>query len=172
MRAAIFVSTLGLIASSSAACGGAEVPAPSTEVAEPASPQVPAAGQSVSPEAEAPQPSSGPAQVRWGRELFAQHCSGCHGAGAAEGAGPPITGPAALPEQPPPAAEVRDVDFETAGDVLEFIRAHMPRVAPGRLADQEYLAVLAFILDTRGFPVGAEPLDAERADSVPLHAED
>ena len=43
--------------------------------------------------------------------------------------------------------------------LFESIRTTMPQTAPGSLGDQEYLDIIAFLLDQSGYPKGLQQLD-------------
>lgn len=118
-------------------------------------------------------PDDGPAenpfdaQVSAGAELFAEHCSDCHGAdGRGTLEAPALVGldDGALPLDPPEGA-VRATQFVTVGDVAAFAAANMPPDDPGSLEADEYYAILAFALSANGIalteeltPAGAEEL--------------
>lgn len=72
-----------------------------------------------------------------------QYCwnSGCHGAR-------PYENGFTLPKQVPALIGKATLSrFESAADVYNFVRVAMPRQAPGHLADEEYLAIVAFLLE-------------------------
>lgn len=65
--------------------------------------------------------------------------SGCHGARPYEDG---FTIPRKVPAL---IGEETLSQFSTAADVYQYIRALMPRQVPGTLADEEYLAIVAFL---------------------------
>ena len=79
-------------------------------------------------------------QVQSGAEVYAAHCAICHGANLEGGAGPTLNEPGLHNR------------YATALDLYENVKITMPLGGdgPGSLADAEYLAVVAFILDARG----------------------
>lgn len=114
-------------------------------------------------------------RVRQGQELYDFHCTTCHGAtgaGFAEArsafpvdhhdcfrchgrANPPIMSPRQIESSqtvfslgdPPPLRDVeRLVRFGTIGGLLDYVRAAMPRWSPGRLSDEESLAVTLYLV--------------------------
>jgi hypothetical protein len=78
-------------------------------------------------------------------------------------------GPAALPLNPRPGAKVRKGQFHTAEDVLHFIRAKMPADRPGSLHEDQYAAILAFVLHANGVDFHGVPLSDATAPSIVLH---
>ena len=139
------------------ACGGASAPEPT----EPASTQP-------APEAESPAPQSVEEQAARGGELYGANCAGCHGdAGQGGDKAPPLVGAQALPLDPRPGAK-RAVQFKTALDVFTWVKANMPPTKGGSLADDEYVAILAFALKANGVTL-EQPLDGEQAASLNLH---
>ena len=67
---------------------------------------------------------------------------------------------------PPPLAEPeRLLRFGTAAGLLHYVRATMPRWAPGRLDDEAYLDVTAHLLRMVGWLGDDEPLTEERLSS-------
>jgi mono/diheme cytochrome c family protein len=84
-----------------------------------------------------------------GQELFAANCARCHGAELGGGMGPPLND---LPST---------WGGSTLGSLYRFVSSNMPMDAPGSLSDEEYAAVIAFVLSQNGFPHGEEPLPAD-----------
>lgn len=60
--------------------------------------------------------------------------------------------------------------FGTVADVYAYIRAAMPRQVPGTLADEEYLAIVAFLARAHGVWDG-ESVTAVSAENIILNAE-
>jgi hypothetical protein len=77
-----------------------------------------------------------------------------------------LVGSGALPREPRQGAK-RDVTFSTALDVFTWVKGHMPPKAPGSLADDEYVAILAFALKANGVAL-EQPLDGARAAEINL----
>jgi len=96
-----------------------------------------------------------------------QWCSNpkCHGTKGGE-AGfvirekevPPVIGPGTLTK------------FSTAQDMFAFIRARMPLSAPGRLSDDEYWAVEAYLLHWNGFLDEGTVVDPVTASQIRIGA--
>ena len=137
------------------------------------------------------------AQLGRGAEIYAFSCTTCHGAtgaGFAEArAAFPADhydcirchGPRNPPQMTPQQIEVSqsvfslgvapplaDADalarFGTAQALYAYIRATMPRWDPGRLADDAYLDVTAFVLYLAGIHPSDAPLHYETLATVPL----
>ena len=49
------------------------------------------------------------------------------------------------------------------GTLFDRIRTTMPEDGPGRLSDQEYTDVLAYLLDASSYPSGESELPADKA---------
>jgi mono/diheme cytochrome c family protein len=93
-------------------------------------------------------------QAASGKELYLQHCASCHGE--------ELEGKFISDSSAPPA--LRGERFVTnwtdvsVHDLLDRIRTTMPTDRPGSLKDQEYLDIVAFLLERNAFPPGSEPL--------------
>jgi cytochrome c len=134
-----------------AACGGHPAPAPATP---------------------APAPAGGnDALIAKGGQLYGEHCAKCHGdAGQGTDKAPMVVGvdKGALPLDPRPGSK-RDVQFHTAADVGGWAAKHMPGDAPGTLALDDYVAILAFDLHANGVDLGPEPFTLDRAAQITIH---
>jgi mono/diheme cytochrome c family protein len=92
------------------------------------------------------------AQAERGQDLYAQHCSSCHGdfldGDGASGRGVALS-----------ATEFAD-NWESASlnDLFVKIARTMPRGAPGTLRSAETLDLIAFLLQFNGFPSGTTAL--------------
>jgi alcohol dehydrogenase (cytochrome c) len=73
-------------------------------------------------------------QVRQGREIYAQQCASCHGAGLQGVSAPALTGPAFGHSQ------------LNASQLSDAVTQRMPLTAPGSLKPEEYASVIAFLL--------------------------
>lgn len=91
-------------------------------------------------------------QAKRGQEVYASHCSTCHGA-KLEGVedAPSLTG----------KAFVDSWDGLTVGTLFEKTRKKMPRDDPGTLSRQQYLDVIAYLLSANKFPEGKTELPQE-----------
>ena len=169
MLAPIFISSLFL-----AACGGGKKKADTTPppaAAEPA-PAEPAPAEPAPPEP-SPEEAAKAAlteQLDQGKQLFAdKKCNTCHGeSGGGSAKTPALVGAKALPEKAPKKAKLRKgVSFKTANDVMGFIKAKMPKAAPGTLTDDEAAALTAWILTENKVAIDTK-LDASNAESFKL----
>lgn len=70
---------------------------------------------------------------------------------------PAIAGPGAL------------LKFRTAADLFAYVRAVMPFQEPGVLEDEQYYAILGYILDRHGVEVPPEGLSAVNAGQIILN---
>ena len=94
------------------------------------------------------------AQARRGGELYNQSCVSCHG--------PDFKGD----EMAPSIAGDDFLVFWTevpVGSLFERIKVSMPADAPGRLSDEEYTDVLAYLLEASSYPSGESELPADKA---------
>ncbi len=84
-------------------------------------------------------------QATSGRGVYGQHCAVCHGANLHDGTAPPLAGPQFN------AAWSAD---RTLYDLLYLTRTTMPAGAGNSLSTQQYVDVVAFILQQNGYPSG------------------
>jgi S-disulfanyl-L-cysteine oxidoreductase SoxD len=106
----------------------------------------PAAHDLISPLAAAAGASSsgGPSnQVETGRGVYLRECARCHGPIDSEG----ITAPGLFGAEP----AKKLASFQTSQALFTFIRFAMPQDKPGSLPEEDYWAVLAFVLARNGF---------------------
>ncbi|MDP1858594.1 MAG: PQQ-binding-like beta-propeller repeat protein [Gemmatimonadaceae bacterium] len=94
------------------------------------------------------------AQSEHGRALYAQHCASCHGAQLTGGSASPLAGQSFQSRWAQPS---RSLD-----DLFYVMRTSMPFGAGGTLSNDEYLALLAFMLEQNGQPAGARALVSDR----------
>lgn len=90
-------------------------------------------------------------QAARGAELFSSRCSGCHGADLSGGFGPRLA---------PLADAWRGLSL---GSLFRFVSSNMPYDNPGSLQVDQYLDVIAFVLQRNGYPAGSDPLVADAA---------
>jgi outer membrane protein assembly factor BamB/mono/diheme cytochrome c family protein len=88
-------------------------------------------------------------QAAQGKALYNQSCAACH-ADTLKGGDqvPPLIGESFL-------SHWQDRSVE---DLLDRLRATMPQNAPGSLSNQEYLDLIAFVLQANNFPPGRDNL--------------
>ena len=103
------------------------------------------------------------AQAARGKEVYSASCASCHAADlSGGGTSPPLAGPAFVTSRKNAAfsADWGSAVF-TADDLLFVIRTTMPRGAAGSLGDDDYVAVLAYILERNGHAAGETTLHAD-----------
>lgn len=135
-------------------------------------------------------------QEQRGAELFAEECAACHGPRGQGASAPDVMGSHALPTYPaeptsasdpalmdPEALRLREQTrgvgvgtrdpFENAADLFRYISAQMPKpdARAGSLTNDEYWAILNFMLLAHGAPVPDGGLTPANAESVPIHAD-
>lgn len=117
-----------------------------------------AAGSSV-----AAAPSFDRGQALHGKRLYASHCAKCHGADMQGITAPALSGAAFAPAS---NAHL------TIGGVYAYMATNMPADRPGKLKDQEYADIMAFLLNANGYaPSGAKmTADNVKASTAPLNA--
>ena len=95
------------------------------------------------------------AQARRGQRVYSQNCQSCHGSDL-RGDG----------DMAPSIAGNDLIVFWTdvpVGSLFERIKVSMPADGPGRLSDEEYTDVVAFLLDASSYPAGEAELPADKA---------
>jgi mono/diheme cytochrome c family protein len=92
-------------------------------------------------------------QAGQGRDVYRERCSSCHGREAAGGAAGALAGPQFIREWGWPD--------RTLDDLFYITRTTMPPGAAGSLTEEEYLAVLAYVLQRNGYPPGEQALVAD-----------
>jgi mono/diheme cytochrome c family protein len=89
-------------------------------------------------------------QSKRGRASYDGKCASCHDGGTM---GPELWGDAFLTQM-----ENKDV-----GTFFTRIQTTMPEDAPGSLGDKEVLDIIAYVIQTNGFPAGDRELDSKDA---------
>ncbi len=92
-------------------------------------------------------------QIARGKKLYQKYCYGCHGIDAG-------TGPALTPELL--------VSYGTAQVLHDYLSIAMPPTMPGELDDEEYWALEAYLLDSRGLLPDGTALTAQTAGDLRL----
>jgi mono/diheme cytochrome c family protein len=90
------------------------------------------------------------AQATQGAALFAGKCAVCHGVNLEGGAGPALCGTGFLR-----VAAAQGLTVKTLFDVMS---STMPTTAPASLKQDEYEALVAFLLQANGYQAGSKPL--------------
>jgi mono/diheme cytochrome c family protein len=93
------------------------------------------------------------AQAGRGESLYGAQCASCHG---------PDLGGTQLAPQLAGQDFISGWTDRTVGELFDRIRLTMPEDGPGRLSDQQYVDVVAFIIKSNGFSSG----DAELVPDV------
>ena len=92
------------------------------------------------------------AQASAGGAVFAQQCATCHGAQLEGVAGPALKGN--------PFHQMAAAQSLNAQSLLTVVSQSMPQDNPGSLTQDQYAAVVAFILQQNGYPAGTAALSA------------
>ena len=95
------------------------------------------------------------AQVERGKVTYEDQCATCHGYDLVSQAG--------APHMVMPSFRY-GWHGRTIAQKLEQIRTTMPQGFPESMSDQEYLEVIAYILDFNGYPTGDRELDADQPE--------
>lgn len=89
------------------------------------------------------------AQVKAGASVYAQKCQGCHGDKLQGNRAPTLKGADFL------------AHWDSVGDLHTKVSKTMPRNAPGTLSAQQYLDVVAFLLDQNKAAGGKNALNSD-----------
>jgi len=90
------------------------------------------------------------AQAARGEALYEQYCMACHGAKLQGNPAAPLAGP---------VFQGRWADGQhTLDDLFYIVRTQMPYSAPGSLAKQQYVDVIAYVLKMNGYEAGETDL--------------
>lgn len=104
-----------------------------------------------------------------GAEVYAGACAGCHGErGEGLEERPALIGDQALPVDPASGASARKVALTTAQDLFAFIKSDMPPIAPGSLDDDQYWAVVTYLVKANGVELQGQGIDPTNAGSIKL----
>ena len=105
----------------------------------------------------APGPSSESNTVAAGRAVYCENCARCHGE---KGEG--------VTAQPLIGETNRLQSFPTAAALFQYVRLLMPLDAPGSLSEEDYWAVLSYVLVRNGIIDEQFALGPETAEDVSL----
>jgi S-disulfanyl-L-cysteine oxidoreductase SoxD len=89
-------------------------------------------------------------QAKRGRTMYDTRCAACHDGGTM---GPELWGDPFLAEW----------DEKTVGELFRRIQTTMPEEAPGTLSENAVLDVIAYVLQTNGFPAGDKDIPSASA---------
>ncbi|MEX3935260.1 c-type cytochrome [Paraburkholderia phymatum] len=108
-------------------------------------------------------PSFDQAQATHGKMLYSAACAKCHGAQLQGVTAPALQGPAFAPAS---NAHL------TIGGIFTYMATNMPADKPGKMKDQDYADIMAFLLYSNGYRPGGAKMTADnaRASATPLNA--
>src|SRR5262252_9380483 len=95
-------------------------------------------------------------QANRGADAYAANCSSCHAKDLAGQAGPPLKGELFMDNW-------REDGVNT---LFGYISTRMPQRAAGKLSQQTYLDILAYILSVNMLPAGSTDLTAEAVGDI------
>ncbi len=90
------------------------------------------------------------AQATAGKDAFDKTCAVCHGDHLQGGVGPALAGDQFL--------SVSQFQKISAEYFYNFMSTHMPLTDPGSLTKQQYLDIMAYMLEVNGYPAGSHEL--------------
>ena len=108
-------------------------------------------------------PTFDDAQVAHGKRLYGSNCAKCHGADMQGITAPALSGPAFAPVSG---------SHLTIGGIYTYMSTNMPADRPGKLKDDEYADIMAYLLNANGYGPGKTKMTAEaaRASTTLLNA--
>jgi mono/diheme cytochrome c family protein len=108
-------------------------------------------------------PAFDQAQATHGKTLYSAACAKCHGAQLQGVTAPALQGPAFAPAS---NAHL------TIGGVFTYMSTNMPADKPGKMKDQDYADIMAFLLYSNGYRASGAKMTADnaRALATPLNA--
>jgi mono/diheme cytochrome c family protein len=89
-------------------------------------------------------------QAATGKSIFDKTCSVCHGDHLQGGVGPALSGQMFL--------SVSQYQKISAAYFYHFMSTHMPLTNPGSLSKEQYLDIMAYMLEVNGYPAGSHQL--------------
>lgn len=105
-----------------------------------------------------------------GASIYGENCASCHGEhGEGLEGRPALIGAAALPRDPPAGSKGRTAKLATLLDLFGFVKAEMPPLAPGSLADEDAWAVVAHVAHENGADWGPNDLGPKNAAAIAIH---
>jgi mono/diheme cytochrome c family protein len=106
-------------------------------------------------------PAFDAAQAAHGKQIYGSACAKCHGAELEGNTAPALSGPSFAP---------LSHSHLTIGGVFGYMATNMPADQPGKLKDDEYADLMAFLLASNGYVASKTKLtaDAARASTAPL----
>nr|WP_175800838.1 transporter substrate-binding domain-containing protein [Burkholderia anthina] len=110
-----------------------------------------------------PAPTFDAAQAAHGKAIYGSACAKCHGVDLEGNTAPALSGPSFAP---------LSHSHLTIGGVFGYMATNMPADQPGKLKDDDYADLMAFLLASNGYVAGNGKLTADtaRASNAPLVA--
>ena len=96
------------------------------------------------------------AQATAGKLIFDKTCAICHGDHLQGGVGPALSGQMFL--------SVSQYQKISADYFYHFMSTHMPLTNPGSLTKEQYLSIMAYMLEVNGYPPGSQPLTDNKGE--------
>ncbi|MBN3762105.1 c-type cytochrome [Burkholderia sp. Ac-20365] len=108
-------------------------------------------------------PTFDQAQATHGKMLYSSACAKCHGAQLQGVTAPALQGPAFAPAS---NAHL------TIGGIFTYMSTNMPADKPGKMKDQDYADIMAFLLYSNGYHATGPKMTADnaRTSTTPLNA--
>lgn len=96
------------------------------------------------------------AQAKRGEDIYADHCSECHGED--------LSGDTPYNPSPQLAGKAFMLrwDNRSVNELFKFISNNMPKTDPGSLSKDNYIDVIAFILRSNKLPAGGQELTQDK----------
>ena len=100
-------------------------------------------------------------QATAGAKIYVASCAMCHGQSLEGLSGPALAG----------SAFIGKWTGQTADDLHYIMSTQMPQTAPGSLKPDEYLDLVAYVLQQNKYAAGSAPLTAATLKSVKIAAQ-
>ncbi|MCU9953964.1 MULTISPECIES: c-type cytochrome [Burkholderia] len=96
------------------------------------------------------------AQVQHGKKIYADACAKCHGDQLEGNTAPALSGESFAPE---------GKSHITVGGIYQYMSNNMPADRPGKMTEQEYSDLMAFLLYSNGYDASKTKLTADSANA-------
>jgi mono/diheme cytochrome c family protein len=93
------------------------------------------------------------AQAKLGFVKYIGNCAMCHGTHLEGRSGPSLKGP----------NWANAKAAYTVGEVFSVVSQQMPAISPGQLPHDDYVQIMAYLLQQNGYPAGSTPLEFDKA---------